>query len=207
MNPMPFFSMNTELSQVWRRMSEFCSVINLAADSGQLITTQIFLQSMASVVYPLLHIKFESHSNDEAIRLTLLALSSSVFLPWRQLGLSYPYLKSQLKACLLQLDTSTHSPAQITWILMTSAVSVFDYRDSPWLQSLLFVNITSCNIHSWSAMRNSLKSFLWIDLIHDGPGRSIFESTIRREQTRPVVSSMPAVDVSEISNHGSDASY
>lgn len=182
--------MNDELSKVWRRMCEFCSVINLAADSGQLITTQVFLQSMTSIVYPLLRMQFEPHSNDEAIRLTLLALSSSVFLPWRQLGLSYPYLRSQLQACLLQLSPQEASPAQTIWLMMVSAVSIFDFRDAPWLQPLLLVNIKKCDIHSWSAMRNLLKSFLWIGLVLDVPGRSIFESTIRHEETHPVASSM-----------------
>jgi hypothetical protein len=145
-------------------MSEFCSVLNLAADSGQLITTQIFLQSMASIVYPLLGMQFQTSSVHEAIRLTLLAFSSSLFLPWKQLGLSYPYVRSQLKACLLLLDPQKASSAQFIWLLMVSAVSVFDFSDYPWLQPLLFVNINRCDIHCWSAMRNLLKSFLWIGL-------------------------------------------
>ena len=99
------FTMKDELFQVCRRMSEFCSVINLAADSSQLITTQNFFKSMFSIVYPLFRMQFEPQSSDEAIRLALLALSSSVFLPWRQLGLSYHYLRSQLKACHLQIDS------------------------------------------------------------------------------------------------------
>ncbi|KAF3401055.1 hypothetical protein DPV78_005325 [Talaromyces pinophilus] len=196
-NSIALFDINAELFQVWKRMSEFCSVINIAADSGQLITTQIFLQSMASIVYPLLGMQFQTSSVHEAIRLTLLAFSSGLFLPWKQLGLSYPYLRSQLKACLLQLDPQKASSAQFIWLLMVSAVSVFDFRDYPWLQSLLFVNINRCDIHCWSAMRNLLKSFLWIGLVHDNPGRSIFESTFRCEEIRPATASTPSVGVAE----------
>lgn len=199
--------MNNELVQFWKRMSEFCSVINLAADSGELITTQIFLQSMTSIVYPLLGMQFQAGSIDEAIRLTLLAFLSSVFLPWRQLGLSYPHLSSQLKACLLQLDPQEASPAQFIWLLIVAAVSVLDFRDGPWLQPLLFVSINRCDIQSWSAMRNLLRSFLWINLVHDRPGRSIFDSTIRYEEVHPVVSSMSSVDVSETFNSRLDARY
>lgn len=188
-------------------MSEFCSVINLAADSGELITTQIFLQSMTSIVYPLLGMQFQAGSIDEAIRLTLLAFLSSVFLPWRQLGLSYPHLSSQLKACLLQLDPQEASPAQFIWLLIVAAVSVLDFRDGPWLQPLLFVSINRCDIQSWSAMRKLLRSFLWINLVHDRPGRSIFDSTIRYEEVHPVVSSMSSVDVSETFNSRLDARY
>jgi hypothetical protein len=204
-DPIPLINMNNELAQVWKRMSEFCSVINLAADSGQLITTQVFLQSMASIVYPLLSMQFQTSSSNEAIRLCLLAFSSSVFLPWRQLGLPYPHLRSQLKTCLLQLDPWKAPPALHTWLLMISAVSVLDSTDECWLQPLLLVNIKRSDNHSWSAMRNLLKSFLWIGLVHDRPGRSIFDSTVRYEEVHPVVSSMSLVDVSEIINSWSDA--
>lgn len=189
--------MNAELSQIWKRMSEFCSVINFAVESDQLITTQIFLQSTASIVYPLMGMQFRTSSVDEAIRLALLAFSSSLFLPWKQLGLSYPHLRSQLKACLLRLDPQKASTAQFIWMLMVSAVSVFDFRDYPWLQPLLFVNINRCDIHCWSAMRNLLQSFLWVGLVHDSPGRSIFESTFRCEDIRSAIASTPSVGVAE----------
>lgn len=94
------------------------------------------LQSMASIVYLLLSIQFQPSSIGEAIRLALLAFSSSIFLPSRQLGLSYP------KACLLQLDPQKASPAQFIWPLMVSAVSVFDFRDDSWLQPLLWSPLT-----------------------------------------------------------------
>lgn len=177
-NPILLLNMIDELAQAWKRMSVFCSVINLAADSGQLITTQIFLQSMASIVYPLLGMQFQAGSSNEAIRLVLLAFSSSVFLPWRQLSLPYPHLRSQLETCLVQLEPQKVPPALYIWLLMVSAVSVLDSSYEYWLQPLLLVNIQRCDIHSWSAMRNLLKSFLWIGLVHDRPGRSIFDSVI-----------------------------
>jgi hypothetical protein len=177
-NPIPLLNMIDELAQAWKRMSEFCSVINLAADSGQLITTQIFLQSMASIVYPLLGMQFEASSSEEAILLALLAFSSSVFLPWRQLGLPYPHLGSQLETCLVQLEPRRVPPALYIWFLMVSSVSVLDSGDGCWLQPLLLASIKRCDIHSWSAMRNLLKSFLWISLVHDRPGRIIFDSAI-----------------------------
>jgi len=159
-------------------MSEFCLVINFAVDSGQRISTESFLDTMASVVYPLLDMCFEGSSSDEAIRLGLLALSCSVFLQWKQLGMSYPHFTSVFRGCLTRLTYSHISSQLLLWLLMVGAVSVCEATDDGWLKPLLLVNIGLCEIDSWSKMQDLLKSFIWIGLVHDKPGKGIFDSTI-----------------------------
>jgi hypothetical protein len=169
-----------ELVRAWRVMSDFCSVINFAVDSGQRITVETFLDTMASVVYRLLDMRFEASSSDEAIRLGLLCFSCSVFLHWRQLGMSYPYLTSAFRGCLARLTTTfSHISAQLVlWLLMAGAVSVFDASDDGWLKPLLLVNIRLCEIDSWIKMQDLLMSFMWIGLVHDKPGKGLFNLTV-----------------------------
>ncbi|RYP37686.1 hypothetical protein DL768_010836 [Monosporascus sp. mg162] len=80
-----------ELTQAWDFMSSFCEVINFAAHSDQCVTTEVFLDTMSSVMYRLLAMHFDSGSADEAIRLGLLSFSCSAFLQWRSLGGLYLY--------------------------------------------------------------------------------------------------------------------
>ena len=75
-----FDDMADELAGIWKIMSEFCSVINFAADSGHFNSVETLLETAASVMYRLLGMNFEAGSNDEATRLGLLAFSCSVFL-------------------------------------------------------------------------------------------------------------------------------
>lgn len=170
-----FDDIDDELARAWRVLSGFCSVINFAVESRQRISTETFLDSMASVVYRLLDMRFEAGSSDEAIRHGLLAYSSSVFLPWKQLGIFYPHFTSAFRGCLGTL-TSSHISSQLwIWLLMIGAVSVFDATDDQWLKPLLLLNLRLCEIDSWSKMQDLLKSFMWIGLLHDKPGKAVFE--------------------------------
>lgn len=64
--------LDNDLARAWRAMWDFCSVINFAVDSRQRITVDTFLDTIASVMYRFLDMRFEASSSDEAIRLGLL---------------------------------------------------------------------------------------------------------------------------------------
>jgi len=161
-------------------------VINFAVDSEQRISTETFLDTMASVIYRLLAMRFEAGSSDEAIRLGLLAFSSSVFLQWKRLGMPYSHLTSRFRSCLASLTRSQISSQLLLWLLMVGAISVFDAADDGWLKPLVLANIGLCEIDSWSKMHDLLKSFMWIGLVHDKPGRQVFDSIITYMDTRPL---------------------
>jgi hypothetical protein len=117
---------DSELTRVWRLMSDFCSVINFAVESRQRITVEAFLDTVASVMYRLLYMRFKASSVDETIRLGVLCFSCSVFLPWTQLGMSYPSLTFAFRECLAGLTTTNAHifPQLVLWVLMAEAVSM-----------------------------------------------------------------------------------
>ena len=173
-----FDDMADELAGIWIIMSEFCSLINFAAGSGQFISVETLLETIASVMYRLLGVKFDAGSSDEAIRLGLLAFSCSVFLQWQQLGMSYPPLISAFRNCLATMSSQQTSPQLVLWLFMIGAALVFDSTDDWWLTPALLAKMDSCEIRSWSEMQHLLKSSMWISLIHDKPGRRVFDSAI-----------------------------
>ena len=173
-----FDDMADELAGIWKIMSEFCSLINFAADSRQCISVETLLETVTSVMYRLLGMNFDAGSSDEAIRLGLLAFSCSVFLQWQHLGMSYPPLISAFRNCLATMDSRQMPPRLVLWLLMIGAALVFDATDNWWLKPALLVKMGLCEIRSWSEMQHLLKSSMWIGLIHDKPGRRVFDSTI-----------------------------
>ncbi|KAI1753958.1 hypothetical protein F4782DRAFT_494595 [Xylaria castorea] len=171
---------NGQLTAAWNAMSDFCSVINLAADSERRIDMRTFLRSMASIMYNLLDMRFKSSSWDETIRLGLLSFSCSVFLPWTRLGMSYPHLKSIVRNHFVGLIGSIPSfpPKLVVWLLMAGAITVFDESDSAWVHDLLLEAATLCGIKCWSQMRDILNSLMWIGIVHDKLGKRVFDAAI-----------------------------
>lgn len=171
---------NKDLVATWVVMAEFSHMINRTAKSQHRIATETFLHTMASVMYRLLDMtKFKVDSIEEVIRLGLLAFSSSVFLQWKQLGLSYNYLAITYRNCLAESRCSNTPPKLLLWLLMVGAVSVFRCDDEKWLRPRLRANIGSIGgLKSWTDMHDILVSFMWIGLVLDEPGKEVFDSTM-----------------------------
>ncbi|KAI0435516.1 hypothetical protein F4803DRAFT_328886 [Xylaria telfairii] len=169
-----------QLVAAWNAMSDFCSVINLAANSEQRIDVGTFLHSMSSIMYNLLDMRFESSSPDETIRLGLLSFSCSVFLPWSRLGMPYPHLNSILRTGFANIGSSISSfpPKLVVWLLMASAVAVFDESDSAWSHDLLLGAASIYGINNWHHMQEMLNSLMWIGIVHDKLGKRVFDVTI-----------------------------
>ncbi|KIX02098.1 uncharacterized protein Z518_08037 [Rhinocladiella mackenziei CBS 650.93] len=91
------------ISTVWRTMRTFCKQINIAAQTQSKLPQELFLHSMASVMYPILNLRFSSGSLDEALRLGLLAFSSNIFLQWQDARLPCMYFPTAYRSCL-ELD-------------------------------------------------------------------------------------------------------
>ncbi|KAI8965291.1 hypothetical protein F5Y11DRAFT_344733 [Daldinia sp. FL1419] len=186
----PFPTLDTELAIVWCNMKQFCALVNHTAAAGHKLSEEILLDSMASVMYRLLHTCFARGSLSEVVRLGLLAFCSSVFLQWTSVRLPYTYFPAVYRDNLMNLEfliadcdyTNTDSfsvPRLLVWLLMVGAVSAFDGPDSEtWLKPWLRVNLELCDIDSWSTMRAVLDSFMWIGLVQDTLTRSIFESAM-----------------------------
>jgi hypothetical protein len=158
-------------------------VINFAVDSELRISTETFLDTLTSIVYRLLDMYFEAGSKDEAVRLGLLAFLCGVFLQWKHLGMSYPHFTSMYRSCLAVIPSECISSDLMIWLLMVGAVSVFDETDNWWLKPLLRVNIGLCGIDEWSEMQELLKGFMWIGLVYDKSGKSLFDSMITGRST------------------------
>lgn len=173
--------MDQGLAAAWIVMAEFCQVINRTAESQHRIVTETFLLTMASVLYRLLDMtKFKANSIEEVIRLGLLAFSSSVFLQWKQLGVSYNYLATSYRNCLAESRCSNVPPQLLLWLLVVGAVSVFGCDDEKWLRPRLRANIDSIGgLKSWTDVQDVLKSFMWIGLVLDEPGKEKFDSAMR----------------------------
>ena len=118
-------------------------------------------------------------SIDEPVRLGLLVFSSHIFLNWQDVKPPYTYLPHTYRNRLLNLKLPSTVPPQILlWLLMIGYLSIFTTADDAWLMPLVRVNIELCEAHNWSELRGQLKAFPWIDILHNKPGRAIFDAAV-----------------------------
>ncbi|KAI1465806.1 uncharacterized protein F4812DRAFT_466223 [Daldinia caldariorum] len=197
---------NAELARAWRAMKQFCTLVNRAAAAGTKLPEQTLLAAMAAVTYRLLHMRRARGAPpeaEEAVRVGLLAFCSGVFLQWASVRLPYTHFPRVYRATVVDLalsvpaptpipilgtdhhpygsspDTASSLPRLLVWLLTIGAVSLFGAADTEgWLKPLLRVNLERCGVRSWPAMRAVLDSFMWIGIVHDAPGKALFDSVM-----------------------------
>ncbi|KAI0146158.1 hypothetical protein GGR57DRAFT_479644 [Xylariaceae sp. FL1272] len=172
-----------ELTSVMITLSDTCALVNDARASGQKLPLEVFLQSMASIMYTLIDMgsDVEHEHGHEVVRLGLLSFSCSTFLYWHNLGITYPYLAASVRAAMRQLapDSSIFSPQLSLWLAMSAACSVLDDSDEHWLHPLIRQAAKASGVRSWTELRAFLMSSIWIGLLHDEAGQRIFEAAMR----------------------------
>ncbi|KIW39419.1 hypothetical protein, variant [Exophiala oligosperma] len=167
-----------DIATSWLVLQRFCSLANLAAQSHGLMPTQLHVQTMASVTYRLLDLnQFQAKSQEEMIRLGLLAFTHHIFLQYQHLKLPYSHFQYLLERSLARKELSDIANPQLTlWILMVAVISIPNLAEDIWLFKSLQTLFQVCNITSWTGLRGFMKSMMWIDVLHDKPGKDIYEA-------------------------------
>lgn len=169
-------NIDDRLATAWMVMRRFCLFANLGAQTRRLMQPAIIHQTMTAVMYRLLHMGFAAGSTDEAIRLGLLTFSHHLFLQWQDIKLPYNHFRTLCRDCILRLERVDGVSNQLMfWLLMTGAVSVFDISAEPWLREYLRDCADLCHVSTWKGAQSILKSFMWIELLDEQPGKHIFD--------------------------------
>ncbi len=170
---------NQSLAEVWLATERFCTLVNGATKLKRRLPEAILLQTMASIMYRLLHMCFAALSFNETIRLALLAFCSQAFLQLPNLKIEETCLPSAYRECLASVSSSRKiSPRLLLWLHMIGAVSVFGTADHVCLRPLLHASIRQCGVNSWSRLKDAMNTLIWIELVFDIPGEAVFNSMI-----------------------------
>ncbi|GKZ31043.1 hypothetical protein AbraIFM66950_011009 [Aspergillus brasiliensis] len=165
------------LARIWHIMQGFCAQVNLTTKTNGMIPETDFMKTMASVMYPLLHMSFDSGSRDEAIRLALLSYGFDIFLQFRSDPTPYVHLAASYQRCLSGLAKRDDvSPQLWIWLLTVGGLAVFLPTVRRNFRHWLLYYLGSCRVRSWEEMRVILSSFIWIGLVHDERGKDLFDA-------------------------------
>ena len=182
-----FDGLDEGLLTAWEATKSFCSLINLAIEGRGRIPWTSYLNTMAPVMYSLLHMSFKNGSFNEAIRLGLLVFCSQIFLQWEVVTMTHAHLLAAYEACLSRLEgLKTVPPHLLAWLLMIGAISTVRTIDDEIWMCQLKPCLLACKVSSWIDIRESLESFLWIGIVQNKPGKDVFDSTMSKNDINQV---------------------
>lgn len=72
------------------------------------------------------------------------------------------------------LAAGTEENELLLWLLFISGISVLRPTDTGWLHGRIKCCIAVLGLGDWQCVREVLKMFPWINLIHDQPGERLF---------------------------------
>ncbi|KAG9232231.1 hypothetical protein BJ875DRAFT_486285 [Amylocarpus encephaloides] len=176
--------MNGDLATSWQVLKRFCLLVNLGTQTQRLISPEIIHGTMTAVIYRLLHMSFPTGSIDATVHLGLLAFSHHVFLQWQDIRPPYYHFPDAYKNSILGLKSVDGISRQLTlWLLMVGANSLFYLSDETWMRELLRESVVRCQAKTWKEVQEILKSYMWIPLLDEEPGKRLYDSIYSDKET------------------------
>lgn len=169
-------NLDHDLATCWQVMKRFCLLVNLGTQTQRLVRIELIYETMAAVLYRLIHMSFAVGSLDRVVRHGLLAFSYHVFLQWQDIKLPNAHFPIAYKACIQSIKPADGvSPQLMLWLLMTGANSLFNISDEEWLREGLRAHACKCQSNTWKDTQGILKSFIWVSLLDDIPGKQVYD--------------------------------
>jgi hypothetical protein len=160
-------------------MREFAKAINLAAQTNQKIPHELFAEVLISTLYRLEVLSYQADQVQEAVRLGMLSVSTTIFLAVNGVPVKYDILAAQFRSLLQPLKSqgSTEKLKFTLWLLFVGKTSSLSGpEDAAWLEQLLYETSLSLKIATWHQAREVLKNYIWVDVAHDTAGKQFFHT-------------------------------
>ena len=179
-------NLDIKLRNVLKDLHAFACISNLAYETTCKLSPDTYNEIMISLLYRFTHLSFENDPLQESLRTGLLAFSSAIFLQRNFMGHPYDHLLDMYSNALFNLYKSTDVALPVPIVLwltmMINLVAHKEFNPEEWQGVWLDKTIEHAGLKSWYHAREMLKSFVWIDFVHDRPGKQTFEAAIFRLQ-------------------------
>ncbi|TVY81755.1 hypothetical protein LSUE1_G003365 [Lachnellula suecica] len=173
-------SADTRLHNAFRDLHSFSCISNLAYQTTRKLSPEIYNDIMISILYRLTNLSFESDIIQEALRIGLLVVSSTIFM--QRLFMDHPYghLLNLYRNALFNLHNATSIalpvPVSLWMPMLFYVVAPEEAPSMNWLNTWVENIISSAGISSWTQAHEILKTIVWVDFVHDRLGEPAFEA-------------------------------
>lgn len=184
-------AVDVRLRNVWLDLRTFSSMANLAHQTGRKVPTDYFAEIVTSIMYRLFHQSYQEGSLEETMRVGMLVYAAGVMFKWdrpcnvEQKQHMMPLFTDSL---LSMIDDSSSPDPLVLWLLvvwLTLAASMAEKQSlMERIEGSLHATLTRMGISKWKDVKQSLKSVLWIDVLHDRLGKVVVEQTLSQQRNR-----------------------
>jgi hypothetical protein len=175
--PEHFATSDQKIRCIWVDLREFIRSANLAFQTGHKIDCFLFQDILISVQYRLQLLEKRPETLAKAIHVGMLAFSTDVFLQLKGLEMGFENISVQLRDSVLGLqDREDNSILEFKlWLLFVARMSNVKDNQGPWLMPEMKKTLEALSLTTWKLVRQRLKNYLWIDVLHDSGGKETFE--------------------------------
>ncbi|KAG5813779.1 hypothetical protein H9Q74_002189 [Fusarium xylarioides] len=170
-----YYTWDWRLQNTFKDLRDFSALANRYSPSAKKLKPEAFQEIMLSIQYRLLQLDFSQDPApiQEALRIGLLAYESTIFLQIQGTKLKSDSFSRQLRDTIQATPVQGEATANIKlWLLVVGSIIVFDSSEDWLVQSINSL----AGRQSWEEVRERVKEVMWIDVIHDVPGRKAFEA-------------------------------
>ncbi|KAG5782483.1 hypothetical protein H9Q73_003853 [Fusarium xylarioides] len=170
-----YYTWDWRLQNTFKDLRDFSALANRYSPSAKKLKPEAFQEIMLSIQYRLLQLDFSQDPApiQEALRIGLLAYESTIFLQIQGTKLKSDSFSRQLRDTIQATPVQGEATANIKlWLLVVGSIIVFDSSEDWLVQSINSL----AGRQSWEEVRERVNEVMWIDVIHDVPGRKAFEA-------------------------------
>ncbi|KAH8705808.1 hypothetical protein BGW36DRAFT_368201 [Talaromyces proteolyticus] len=165
------------LANVWLDLREFIIAINLAHQTHRTISAELFQETLISVQYRLQHLSYNNCDPHEILRLSMLAISNTIFLKADGDTIHYQSSAEKLRVALqFRNPKEDRKGLELNlWLIFVNSIYILDLKgDACLLMRDMRTISRELRLSTWEAIRTVLKSFLWVDVMYDKHGKKFF---------------------------------
>ncbi|CAG9981904.1 unnamed protein product [Clonostachys byssicola] len=165
------FFVDSRLTTIFRDLQYFSALLNTAVLRKRTLSDKQFHQIVCSIQRRLMRLQGTLPDLlGECFRLGMLAFLATLFQVPRT-PCSYPYLEARLKEACQSIETTPDRQDILMWLLMVGAMTVYK-PEEPWLRDRWLSDVLPS---TWAKARGRLQNIVWINALHDQPGRQVFD--------------------------------
>lgn len=177
-------ALEPKFGNCWKDLHAFSCMSNLAYQTTRKLSPDTYNEMMISILYRLMYLSFEEGSLQEVIRTGLLTFSSTIFLTRLYRRQPYEHLFHLFSSALLKLCQSTSiivpRPIMLWLMVLYHVVAYKNSTPGDWQSIWLGKAVSLSGAKVWSQAHAILKSIMWVDFVHEAPGKKAFEAAVHR---------------------------